>query len=342
MTRLALLGATLLVLVLSASATAGASFPSEGLMFARPHVVVVVDLRGRVVAKLIGYRLAPESGDPLVDPMVQQEVGGTYLTPALPVLVGPGKSVWELSGRRLARLRRGLIPLPGGADIVGRVAGKRSDGSPIVSVTVRDAKTHRLLEPASATSWFVAGHLLVDPSFVTDLVTRRQWRLPVGVIWAQGVGADTCNPAGIVGDAVVAVCAIVRKNGAAVVRAFAVQHDGRRVPVSGPFRYANFGAETALLSPDGKHVAATLAVGCGLSPSIVAGTNGGAPHDLGQSYALGWSGAGRIVAEFAHGECTKTSPPEVDLVDPTTFARSTVYVLPKDTQGFAFWSSDTA
>ena len=323
--RLALLGAVLLVLTLSASATAGPSFPTEGLMIARPHDLVVVDLRGAVVAKLNGYRLAPESGDVLVDPMVQQEVGGTYLAPALPVLVGPGKSVWELSGGKLVRLRRGLVPLPGGAEIVGRVAGKRSDGSPIVSVTIRDAKTHRLLEPAGSRSWFVAGHLLVDRKVVTDLVTRKRWRLPAGVIWAQGVGADTCNPAGIAGDA--------------VVRAFAVQPNGRRVPVSGPFAYANFGAETALLSPDGKHAAATLAVGCGLSPSIVTGTNGAVPHDLGQSYVLGWSSTGRLVAQFAHGECTKTSPPEVDLVDPTTFARSTVYVLPKDTQGFAFWSS---
>ena len=337
--RLALLGALLLVLTLGASATAGPPFPSEGLLIARPHDVVVVDLRGRVAATLNGYRLAPESGDLLVDPMVQQEVGGTYLTPALPVLVGPGKSVWELSAGKLVRLRRGLVPLPGGADIVGRVAGKRSDGSPIVSVTIRDAKTQRLLEPAGSTSWFVAGHLLVDRKVVTDLLTRKRWRLPAGVIWAQGVGADTCNPAAIAGDAVVAVCAVVRKSGAAVVRAFAVQPNGRRVPVSGPFAYANFGAETALLSPDGKHVAATLAVGCGLSPSIVSATNGAAPHDLGQSYVLGWSSTGQLVAQFAHGECTKTSPPEVDLVDPTTFARSTVYVLPSDTQGFAFWSS---
>ena len=337
--RLALLGATLLALAASASAAAGPSFPTEGVLIARPHEVVVVDLRGRVVAKLNGYRLAPESGDTLVDPMVQQEVGGTYLAPALPVLVGPGKRVWELSGGKLVRLQPGLVPLPGSADIVGRVAGKRSDGTPIVSVTIRDAKTHRLLEPAVSASWFVAGHLLVDRKRVTDLVTRRQWRLPAGVIWAQGIGADTCNPAGIAGDAVVAVCAVVRKSGAAVVRAFAVQHDGSRAPVSGPFTYANFGAETALLSPDGKHVAATLAVGCGLSPSILAGTSGGAPHELGQSYVLGWSGTGRLVAQFAHGECTKTSPPEVDLVDPATFARTAVYVLPKDTQGFAFWSS---
>ena len=87
---------------------------------------------------------------------------------------------------------------------------------------------------------------------------------------------------------------------------------------------------SAVLSPDRAHIGATLAVGCGLSPSIVAPTQGGTPRYIDgssdvapgrhvQSYVLGWSWQGKLVAEFARGECEKESTPGIYLVDPRTY-----------------------
>jgi hypothetical protein len=353
-----LLAACACVLLLAACGSGGgagrAGLPAQGLVVAMPHALLLVGLDGRVLRTLPGFKLAPETGEQLLDQMVQRAMGATYGDDPEPVMIGPRGRVWQLAGGRLAPLRLGVLPLPGGAEIDGRLAGRRSDRSPIFAIVVRDSKTHRLLAGAGFPSWFVtAGRLLVTPRVVTDLVTRERWRLRSGTLWGQGVGTSECNPAGIANDEIVAVCSWVgptfAKGYDSVVRAYAVRHDGTRELLGAPFLYANFGAQTALLSPDGKFFAATLAVGCGLSPSVIGPTTGGTPRYVdgssdvhvgrhAQGVVLGWDG-GRAVVELAHGECEKASPPGVYLVDPSSFRRSRIYALPRGATGFDLWSS---
>lgn len=311
--------------------------PSQGLVIQTRHAVLLVGLDGRVRRTLPGYTMGVGSRDLALDAVIQGEN-------AVPVLLGPKGRVWEVSGGTLVPVRALTVPLPGGAEIVGRILRRRSDGSPITAVSVRDARTGRPLATGPASRWFVTqSGLLVRPKVVTDLATRERWRLR-GADWAQGIGTSFCNPAGVRGGRLVAVCWFK-----GVVRVFSVAHDGTRDVLGKPFRYAQFGAQTAFLSPDGKHVAASLAVGCGLTPSIVAPTDGGAARWIdgsssgahAQSWVLGWTSSGEVAAEFQHGECEKASPPAIYLVDPDTFARTRIYVLPRSATAYAMWSSPT-
>lgn len=327
----------LAALALAALAGCGAmhhaGMPSQGLVVQTKNDVLLVDLGGHVLQTLHGYTMGGGSRDIALDNVMTGEN-------AVPVLVGPRGRVFEVVGGELVPIPRLTIPLPGGAEIVGRIVRRDSDGSPITTVSVRDAKTGKLL--VTGRSWFVTpAGLLVTPKVVTDLVTRRRWLLR-GADWAEGTGTSFCNPAGVRGDSVVAACYFK-----GVVRVYSVAQDGMREILGKPFRYAQFGAETAFLAPDGKHVAASLAVGCGLTPSIIVPTDGraaryidgsstGGPHA--QSWVLGWTASDKVVAEFQHGECEKVSPPAVYLVDPDTYERTRVYVLPPGTQGFAMWS----
>lgn len=319
------------------SARPAGLLPPQGLVVQGRHAVLLVGLDGRVLRTLPGFTMAAGSRDLALDAMTQAES-------AVPVLLGPRGRVWEILAGELVPIAPLTVPLPGAAEIVGRVLTRRSDGSPVMAVSVRDTATGRPLATGPPWRWFVTpAGLLVTSKAVTDLVTRERWRLR-GADWAQATGTSFCNPAGLRDDRVVAVCWFEGN-----VRVFSVAHDGRRELLGRPFRYGQFGAQTAFLSPDGRHVAASLAVGCGLSPSIIAPTTGGAPRYIDgspaahpgrhvQSRVLGWTLAGKVVAEFQHGECEKASPPAVYLVDPDSFRRTRIYVLPPGTAGFALWS----
>lgn len=320
-------------LLAGCGSTQHAGMPAQGLVVQTKNDVLLVDLDGHVLQTLHGYTMGGGSRDIALDNVMQGET-------AVPVLVGPRGRVFEVVGGNVVPIPRLTIPLPGGAEIVGRIVRRDSDGSPITTTSVRDAKTGRSL--VQGRSWFVTpAGLLVTPKVVTDLVTREHWLLR-GADWAEATGTSFCNPAGVRGDRLVAACYF---NG--VVRMYSVAQDGVREILGKPFRYAQFGAETAFLSPDGKHVAASLAVGCGLTPSIIAPTDGGAARYIdgsstgglhAQSWVLGWTPSGKVVAEFQHGECEKVSPPAIYLVDPDTYTRTRVYVLPPGTQSFAMWS----
>jgi hypothetical protein len=329
------------LLVLAAALLAGCGSsrhagPSQGLVVQTKKAVLLVGLDGRVLRTLPGYTMGVGSRDLALDAVVQSD-------DAVPVLLGPGGRVWEVANGTIVPVPPLTIPLPGGTEIAGRVVKRRSDGSPITAVVVKDTKTGKPLAAGAISSWFVtANGLLVTPKVVTDLATRRRWLLR-GADWAQGVGTSFCDPAGVRGDRVIASCYFEN-----VVRIFSVAHDGSREILGKPFPYAEFGALAAFLSPDGKHVAATLAVGCGLTPSTIAPTDGGAARYIdgssragarAQSWILGWTAAGKVVAEFQHGECTKVSPPAIYLVDPGTFKRTQIYVLPKSATAYTMWSS---
>ncbi len=326
--------------------------PSQGVVVARAHDVVLVGLDGRVFGRLSGFKLAPESDDLLLDGLAMAAAGPSYITPE-PLLLGPHGRTWQIAGGRLELLRRGHVPLPGGDELVGWVSGPPSDRRTHVEVQAAGGRV--LVRPGNY-HWFLAdgGLLLATRHVLTDLVTGEQWTLGRDVSWSEGEGgASTCNPAGLSGDSVIAVCAYVgphfTRRSNSVVRVFSVAHDGHRAPLGRPFLYANFGAMSALLSPDGAHIGATLAVGCGLSPSIVAGTEGGSPRYIDgspdlhpgkyvQSYVLGWTWGDKLVAEFAHGGCEKQAVPGIYLVDPVTYARSLVYPLRPSWRNYAMWN----
>lgn len=305
---------------------------SQGLVVQTPKQVLLVGLDGRVLRTLPGYKLSPGTPDLLLEAMTVDEN-------AVPVLLGPRGRVWEVVAGDLVPASASALPLPGGAEITGRVV-RRSDGSPITAVTIRDTETGKPLATGPSWTWFVTqSGLLVTHSVVTDLATRKQWLLR-GADWAQGVGKSFCDPAGVRGERIVALCSYD-----GFVRAFSVAHDGTRDILGRPFRYPNFGPQTAFLAPDGKHVASSLAVGCGLTPSMIAPTDGGAGRYIdgttvgrnAQSWVLGWTPSGKVVAEFAHGECDKISPPAIYVVDPVSYARMSVYVLPKGATGYTMW-----
>lgn len=330
------LAALLAVVVLAGCGSSRMATTSQGLVVQTPKAVLLVGLDGHVLRTLPGYHLSPGSSDLVLEEMT---VGET----AVPVLVGPRGRVFEVQAGELVPVPATTLPLPGGAEIRGRVVRRRSDGSPVVAVSVRDADSGKPLTHSPKWKWFITtGGLLATPKVVTDLVTRKQWRLR-GAVWAQGVGTSFCTPAGVRAGRIVAMCAY---KGA--VRLFSVAPDGSRDILGKPFRYLpTFGAQSAFLSPDGKHVAATLAVGCGLTPSMIAPADGGAPRYIdgsakagpqAQSWLLGWTPGGKVVAEFQHGECVKASPPAIDLVDPVSFERTRIYVLPKGTTAYEMWS----
>ena len=339
MARLKLPLATLAVAALAGCGSAHhAGMPSQGLVVQTKKDVLLVSLDGRVLQTLHGFTLGGGSRDIVLDNVMSGET-------AVPVLVGPRGRVFEVVDGKVVPIPRLTIPLAGGAEIAGRITGRQGDGSPISTATVRDAKTGKAL--AVGTTWFVAPTgLLVTPKVVTDLVTRKRWLLR-GADWAVATGSSFCDPAGVRGDRLIAACYFM-----GVVRMFSVAQDGTRDVLGKPFRYPQFGPAAAFLSPDGKHVAATLAVGCGLAPSMIAPTTGGTPRYIDgspaghpgmhtQSFVLGWTSTGKVVAEFQSGECEKVSPPAIFLVDPDTYRRTRVYVLPPGAEGFTMWSHAT-
>ncbi len=327
--------------------------PTQGIAVARAHEVLLVGLDGRVFGRLAGFQLALQSNDLLLDALAQDAAGPSYLTPQ-PLLVGPHGREWQLAGGRLEPLARGIVPLPGRTELVGHMTGSSSDR--VAKIVLRDTRTGRVLVRAGDHDWFLSqnGLLLAQRHVLTDLVTREQWTLPHGVTWSEGVGGvSSCNPAGLARDSVIAVCAYVGPHFSrvsnAVVRVFSIAHDGRRTLLGRPFFYGNFGAMSALLSPDRAHIGATLAVGCGLSPSIVADTTGGKPRYIDgstdirrgpdtQSYVLGWSWQGKLVTQFAHGGCEQEATPGIYLVDPATYARTLVFALRPGWRNYAMWN----
>lgn len=350
MTRVAAFVAAAAALASTAAATPPrpldpfqARLPAEGLVLQQARGVLLVGLNGRTIGRLGGFRLAgPRNA--VIDQLVQRAGGATYIQWPSPILLGPGGRAWQIAAGRLHRLPRGTLPLAGGAAVVRRAVAAPRGEPPRVAVSVR-ARSGRILVRPSETNWFVVGgRLLTAGGTVTDLETGTHWRHPAGFAWEQGAGtAKGCTPAGVREGRLVAVCQQVGQQHAdgtnSAIRVFAVAPDGTRTPLSSTFRYANFGAMSAFVSPGGAYVAATLAVGCGLSPSIVAPTPGRAPRYLrgGPAYVLGWSG-GRIVAEFVHGECIRESGPEIDLVDPATLARTRIVRLGPSSRGFELWS----
>lgn len=316
--------------------------PAEGLVLQQPHGVLLVGLDGRTIGTLTGFRLAGTRND-VIDQLVARAAGATYLQSPSPILVGPGRQAWQLTAGRLRRLPPRTLPLAGGVTVVGRLPKGSPGLVPQVAATVRDRTGRVLIGPADRKWFVVRGRLLADRGKVTDLATGERWRHPAGVTWNQGVGADACTPAGVRAGRLVAVCQRVGKQRAdgtnSAVRAFAVSRSGARTTLSGTLRYESFGAMSAFASPNGAYVAATLAVGCGLSPSVVLPTPGRSPRFLrgGPAYVLGWAD-GRIVAQFAHGECTDITGPEIDLVDPATLARTRIVRLGRSTAGWELWS----
>lgn len=360
--RLAVLVVTLGVL-LAGLASAGAATPSipvldplampvlpaQGLVIQRPHEVLLVGLDGHVFGRLRGFTTTQSGGGELLTDMA------SYL-PETVFLQGPAGRAYVLAGGRLTPISPRRFALPGGAELVGGfiTTGYGTPESPAAKIWVKDTASGTVL--AGGTDWgIVDGRLLVTGHAVIDLVTRQRWTLGPTLRWSFAEATpNRCTPAGIHAGSIEAVCATSVNSHAAgnaghnaVVRFFAVSHDGKRDPLGLPFLYDNFGSADAFLSPDGAHIAATLAVGCGPPYAIIGPTHGGKPRYVtGQpdtaiatkADMLGWSRSGLAIAEIGAGGCEGLHTPGLYLVDPNTFDRTLVFALAKSDYGYSLWN----
>ena len=317
--------------------------------------MLLVGLDGHVYGRLPGFKLGVNSNGEMLGSLA------SYL-PEATLLQGPLGRAWLLAGGRLTPISSNRFTLPGGVRLDGEfvTTGYGSPSNPVAKIFVRDARTRTVL--ARGTDWgIVAGRLLVTSHAVIDLISRQRWTLPSGVRWSfDAATPNTCTPAGLHAGRIDAVCAVRVKPAthaghSTLVRFFAVSQDGRRELLGRPFLYANFGAADAFLSPDGGHIAATLAVGCGPPYALVGPTHGGTPsYVTGQpdsaqgtgrvvnADALGWSENGFAIAEIGTGECEGIHPPGIYLVDPVSFARRLVITLARSDIGYTLWQSDRA
>ena len=329
--------------------------PEQGLAIQEAHGVRLVGLDGHVYGRLAGFALALGGGGELLAALASD-------VPEATLLQGPRGRGWLLAGGRLTPIAANRLPLRGGARLDARyvTTGYGSPDNPVAKSFVRDARSGTLL--ARGTDWgIVDGRLLVTSRVVVDLITRQRWTLPSGIRWSYiAATPNTCTPAGIHLGRIDAVCVVsvkprVHAGYNSLVRFFAVSSDGRRELLGRPFLYANFGAAAAYLSPDGAHIAATLAVGCGPPYAIVGPTRGGTPRYVtGQpdvapgrprivnADILGWSESGLAVAEIGAGECEGIHPPGIYLVNPESFARTLILTLERSDRGYSLWQSDRA
>jgi hypothetical protein len=321
--------------------------PAQGLVIQQQHDVKLVGLDGRVYGRLPGFQVGLNSRGELLGTLA------SYL-PDTTLLQGPQGRSWLLADGRLTPINPRKFVLPGGAELDGRfvTTGYGSPGNPVAKISIRDTRSGTLLARGSEWS-VVAGRLLVTAHVVTDLVTRERWKLGPTVRWGSAA-VNTCTPAGVHKGSMEAVCTTALKKGSpgyrdhgAVVRFFAVTHDGHRDPLGLPFLYLPFGAVGAYLSPDAAHIAATLAVGCGPPYAYVGRTHGGAAHyvtgagDTGMAakgQILGWSATGSLVSEIGPGGCEGVFTDGIYLVNPDSFARALVYPLGHGDYGYSLWS----
>jgi hypothetical protein len=325
--------------------------PEQGLVIQQQHAVELVGLDGHVYGRLPGFQLGLNSNGELLSDLA------SYL-PDTTLLQGPEGRSWLLAGGRLTPFDARRFVLPGGVELDGRfvTTGFGSPGNPVAKISIRDTRSGTLL--ARGPDWsIIQGRLLETAHTVTDLVTGERWKLGPTIRWGN-VGLNTCTPAGIHGGSIDAACVAginPRTPGHAghdaVVRFFAVSDDGHREPLGLPFLYDRFGVAQAYLSPDGAHIAATLAVGCGPSYAAVGPTRGGAAHYVtgapdteiaAKGDALGWSEAGSLVAEIGPGGCDGLHTDGIYLVDPDSFARTLVFPLGRDDDGYALWQPATS
>jgi len=310
------------------------SLPAQGVVVQRAHDVLLVGSDGRAIGSLAGFT-GPYTGKTRVLEALAEA------DPASVFLAGPDRRLYVLDpGRsRLLQLRSMRVSLAGGAVLTARAVPLPKPYLPkILLSVVRGAKV--LVRPNELLH-VVGGRLVVAAGSVVDTLGGGTWRIGTKDRALPG----GCEPAGVAGAELVAVCAAGRFPSLSV-RVYSVARDGTR-RATGPVMRWGFGAITALLSPDGRYVGVSLGVGCGspvgaITP-VAAGRAGflanGKPVSARggvDSEALGWTPEGDLLARITYPptDCEHSPASGVYAIDPTGFAKHLVAAVPR---GAAVW-----
>jgi hypothetical protein len=348
--RLIAVPGALLLLALAAASIVGArtaldpqhlpALPAQGLAVQRAHDVLLVGLDGKAIGALPGYQ-GPYTGKNIVlEALAQADPSAVLLTDAAhrAYLLDPASS-------RLRRLLQMRLPLAGGATLSAHAVLQPSPYAPKIMLEV--VQKGRRIGTRSQFLRVVGGRLVVSGATVTDTVTGVRWR--VGS--TEGSMSGGCEPAGISGRNLVAVCASGKNPAPLKVRATLISPSGARRGVGPTMRWL-FGAQAATLSPDGRHVGITLAVGCGFPVAAVAPLGGGRAgyaangKPVGSkasvaSEALGWTADGQLVSHlvFPPTDCEHAPPSGIYAVDPATFARKLIVPLARNQGAAWLWGA---
>jgi hypothetical protein len=305
------------------------SLPAQGVVVERPHDVLLVGSDGQAIGKLAGFA-GPYTGRTYVLEALAEADPSTIF------LAGPGHRVYALdpARSRLLRLGRMHVALAGGAFLNAHAVPQKKPFLPKVFFSV--TRGTKVLVRSNDVLRVVGGRLVVAGGTVLDTVSGRRW--PIGTEDRANPGG--CEPAGLAGTSLVAVCA-AGKFPILSVRVYTVSGDGTRRP-TGPVMRWGFGALSALLSPDGRYVGATLAVGCGPPVGAITPVAGGragfiangrpvGAHGAVDSEALGWTPDGKLLARILYppSDCEHSPPSGVYAVDPATFAKHLVAAVPQ-------------
>jgi hypothetical protein len=304
--------------------------PAQGLVIQRAHDVLLVGLDGKPIGALRGFA-GPYTGKTYVlEGLAQADPAAVLLTDAShrAYLLDPATS-------RLRRLGEMQIPLQGGATLAAHAVLQPKPYLPTIMLQV--VQRGREVGAESQFLRIVGGRLVVSGGTAFDTVTGMRWRIGK----TEGALPGGCEPAGVSGANLVAVCA-TGKYPSLKVRAYRISRSGARTGV-GPTMRWGFGAQTATLSPDGRFVGVTLAVGCGAPVGAITPVGVGRAGYIGNgkavgsaaainSEALGWTADGKLVAHiiFRPTDCDHAPPTGIYAIDPATFARTLIFPIPKD------------
>ncbi len=309
------------------------TLPAQGLVVQRAHDILLVGLDGKPIGSLPGFT-GPYSGKTYVlEALAQADPAAVLLADSShrAYLFDPARS-------RLRRLTQMQIPLAGGAVLSAHAIQLPKPYLPKIVLQVGQQRSQFLR--------IVGGRLVVSTRSVYDTVTATRW--PVAS--TEGISPGGCEPAGVSGKSLVAICATGKYPAKLFVRAYRISPSGARTGL-GPTMRWGFGAQTATLSPDGRYIGVTLAVGCGAPVGAITPLGAGRAGYIGNgltvgskaaidSETLGWTADSKLVAHiiFHPTDCDHSPPTGIYRVDPATFARTLIYPLPAS-QAAWLWTS---
>ena len=314
--------------------------PAQGLVVQRAHDVLLVGLDGKPIGSLAGFT-GPYSGKTYVlEGLAQADPAAVLLTDA-----SHRDYVLDPANSRLLRLGEMRIPLAGGASLIAHAVPLKKPYLP--KILLEAVQLGHDIGVRSQSLRVVEGRLVVSGGTVFDTVSGGHW--PIGATEASMPSG--CEPAGVSGASLIAICATGKYPALLYVRAYSISPSGERAGL-GPTMRWEFGAQAATLSPDGRFVGVSLAVGCGGAVGAITPLGTGRAGYIGNgkavgstaainSEALGWTADGKLVAHivFHPTDCDHTPPTGIYAVDPVTFARTLILPLPANEGAAWLWGS---
>jgi hypothetical protein len=293
--------------------------PAQGLVDEERRGVALLDLHGRRLVWLRGFAVYPSSAS------AQASLGYELLIARLRVPMLHGPNGWyrlDVGRHALVPVRRGRLPLAGGATVVARRGGR-------FAIERRGRVVLRTSAPMTNAPLYdfriLSRRLVQVRRTLLDVETAQRWKLP-----------PNCLASGFRGRTPIVACGLAHGAEAAapmILEEVLPGGVGRRITHT----VAALIPEESSLSPDATWVAVEGDNGCAASYVYVARARGGVarivygpsgpnPYAANYSQLLGWSPGGRLVVLFTPPHCDEPYGPQhpprgVYLVDPMTLAR---------------------